>query len=121
MTPRIDRERRTIAVMIGIYCSARHDDGPDASALCPECSGLLDYAMARVDKCPFIDDKPTCARCPVHCYRAAERARIREVMRYAGPRMVYRHPLLTLRHYADQVRHRPKPRRRSDEAHRPQP
>ena len=100
--------------MVGIYCRGRHG----SAALCPECSGLLEYALQRIEKCPFLDDKPTCARCPVHCYRAAERAHVRQVMRYAGPRMAYRHPVMTVRHYVDQVRHRPKrrlPKRRAGE------
>ena len=59
--------------------------------------------MERVDRCPYRADKPTCARCPTHCYRAAERAQVRAVMRYAGPRMILRHPWLTVRHYADQI------------------
>ena len=88
--------------MIEMYCRGRHGS-PD---LCPECRGLLDYAMRRVDKCPFGAEKPTCAQCPVHCYRAAERADIRRVMRWSGPRMAYRHPIMTIRHYFDEIRWR---------------
>jgi len=39
-----------------------------------------------------------CNLCQVHCYSEAMRARVREVMRYAGPRMPLRHPWLALRH-----------------------
>ena len=42
----------------------------------------------------FGDDKPTCANCKVHCYSEAMRERVRDVMRYAGPRMLWRHPVL---------------------------
>jgi hypothetical protein len=106
---RLARERHTIEVMIGIACRGRHAEsrvGLKRGSLCPECEQLLAYAMERVDKCPFADDKPTCARCPVHCYRAAERAQVRAVMRYAGPRMMFHHPILTIRHYSDELSRR---------------
>jgi len=85
-------------VMTGIYCHDVHgeDDGP-----CEECRELLEYATRRLDRCVFGDDKPTCANCKVHCYNAAMRAKVREVMRYAGPRMLWRHPVLAIRHLLD--------------------
>lgn len=95
---RLDREKRTIRVMIGMYCRAHHTP---ASPLCPECAELLDYAVARTDRCRFGADKPTCANCPVHCYKPAMRERVRTVMRYAGPRMLLRHPVLALLHLWD--------------------
>jgi hypothetical protein len=49
-------------------------------------------------RCPFGADKPTCANCTIHCYRAEMREQVREVMRYSGPRMMWRHPLLALAH-----------------------
>jgi len=101
---RLARERRTLEAMIGLHCRGRHNtNGP----LCDDCAALLDYALCRLDSCPFGTEKTTCARCPVHCYKPAMRARIKEVMRYAGPRMLYRHPILALRHQWDGFR-RPK-------------
>jgi hypothetical protein len=96
-TPRrVRREKRTIAVMIDMYCADHHD-----REACAECSGLRDYAFARIDKCPFHFHKPTCVNCPIHCYRPTMRDRVREVMRYAGPRMPLRHPWLALMHLLD--------------------
>jgi len=95
--PRLARERRTVAAMIRIYCRAHHGAGQ----LCAECSELLEYALSRLDRCPFAPDKPTCAKCPIHCYKPAMRQQIRAVMRFAGPRMIYRHPYLALRHFLD--------------------
>lgn len=97
---RIEREKYTIRVMIGMFCRAHHDthDG-----LCPDCQALYDYAMQRIDKCPFIQNKPTCAKCPIHCYRKDMRERVRQVMRYAGPRMAFLHPILTIMHYVDEL------------------
>jgi hypothetical protein len=68
---------------------------------------LLDYAEERLARCRFQEGKTTCAHCPVHCYRLALRDRIREVMRYAGPRMLVEHPWLAVRHLLDGWRKRP--------------
>jgi hypothetical protein len=92
---RLARERRTVVAMIRIYCRDRHRTRGE---LCAECGRLHDYAMGRLDRCPFAEDKPTCAQCPVHCYQPALRERIRQVMRYAGPRMLWRHPWLAICH-----------------------
>jgi len=85
--------------MIGLYCHAHHSPPGDAAhRLCPECTGLLSYAHARLAACRFGNQKPTCKRCPVHCYAPNRRQAIREVMQYAGPRMILHHPLDAIRH-----------------------
>ncbi len=75
--------------------------------------GLMDYATRRLDRCIFGDEKPTCTNCKVHCYTAAMREQVRVVMRYAGPRMMWRHPLLAFAHVADGRREAPELPRRS--------
>jgi hypothetical protein len=95
----LEREYKTIREMIDLSCSKRH--GAKPGELCPSCRKLLSYAQARLDKCPYREKKPACARCPVHCYKPAMRDRIRDVMRWAGPRMMRHHPLLALRHLLD--------------------
>lgn len=114
LSRRLRRERRTVEAMIRMYCRAHHagarEGEPGTACLCPACAALLDYADRRVAACPFSQDKPTCAQCTVHCFRASEREEIRAVMRYAGPRMTMRHPYLAIRHLFDR-RHRPEPRR----------
>lgn len=102
--PRLNRELRTVEVMIALYCRDHHAGGDTP---CSECSQLRDYARQRLDKCPFQEGKTTCARCPVHCYKPEMRERVRAVMRYAGPRMLWRHPLLTIRHMLDGRRREP--------------
>jgi len=102
--PRMAREGKTVEAMINIYCHGRHGT---KDKLCSECRELLDYAMTRLDKCPFQEGKTTCANCPVHCYKPVMREKIRAVMRYAGPRMFYRHPVLALFHYIDGLRKEP--------------
>lgn len=102
MTPlktRLARERHTMAMMVEIYCHARHDH--PSSALCADCQEFLDYADLRLEKCPYGEDKPTCANCPIHCYKPGPRARARMIMRYSGPRMLLRHPYLAIAHKLD--------------------
>lgn len=99
--PRMAREKRTITAMIRIYCRGHHrSDGE----LCAECDALRQYAMARLDRCPFGLEKPACADCTIHCYKPQMRQRVREVMRFAGPRMLLRHPVLAVRHQIDSRR-----------------
>jgi hypothetical protein len=88
-------EVRTVEAMIRIYCRAHHGAG---HVPCADCAGLLAYAQERIAKCPFGVGKPVCNQCPVHCYQPGMRACIQTVMRHAGPRMLWRHPLLAVRH-----------------------
>ena len=88
------QERDTLQAMIHLYCQGLHDSKP----LCEECSELWDYAEERLAKCPFGVEKPTCQNCTVHCYKPEMRQRIKEVMRYAGPRMIIHHPVMAIRH-----------------------
>jgi hypothetical protein len=97
--PRIARERRTVVRMVDIYCRAHHVDD---RVPCDSCQSLVSYAMARLDHCVYGADKPTCRKCPVHCYRKELRAQMREVMVYAGPRMLLLHPALAVRHLFDE-------------------
>ncbi|HPW55436.1 MAG TPA: nitrous oxide-stimulated promoter family protein [Thermoanaerobaculaceae bacterium] len=100
---RLERERRTVAAMIRLYCRAKHG----SRKLCTDCHALGEYASGRLGRCPFGEGKPTCADCPIHCYAPAMRERIREVMRWAGPRMLWRHPVLAVRHLLDGRRQPP--------------
>jgi len=101
--PRLRREDSTVRAMIEIYCRRHHS----SDGLCKECSNLYDYARERLIKCPFQEGKTTCARCPVHCYNTGMRKKIREIMRYSGPRMIYKHPLAAIRHVIDGRRKKP--------------
>jgi hypothetical protein len=84
--------------MVRLYCRAHHGAG---GSLCGECQALRDYALCRLDRCPYGAEKTTCARCPTHCYKPALRAQVQVVMRYAGPRMLFRHPILAVLHMLD--------------------
>jgi hypothetical protein len=98
-TRRIRREKRTITAMIGMYCRAHHEPGD--GSLCEACGSLHEYALARIDRCPLCPDKPTCANCEIHCYRKDRREEVRQVMRWSGPRMMRRHPVLAVMHILD--------------------
>ena len=91
---RIEREKKTVGQMIGLYCHAHHK----GATICDDCKALLDYAHVRLDHCRFSNHKPTCKRCPVHCYKPVMRQQMREVMRYSGPRMLWHHPIAAIRH-----------------------
>jgi hypothetical protein len=94
---RISRERNTVVVMIALYCRKHHF----ADGLCVQCKELLEYTHERLDKCPFGEGKTTCARCSVHCYIPEMRQKVKVVMRYSGPRMLYKHPVMAIQHFID--------------------
>ena len=93
---RLAREWKTVRCMVEIYCRVHHP-----AALCPDCEELLRYVSLRLDRCQFGEEKPTCARCPVHCYQRDRREQIKAVMRFSGPRMLWEHPWLSLCHLLD--------------------
>jgi len=101
---RLNREWKTMEAMIKIHCRDLHGS---STTLCSECQELLDYANVRLERCRFGEEKPTCAQCPVHCYQKIRREQVKAVMRYAGPRMVWEHPIMSVRHWLDGFRKAP--------------
>ncbi|MDE6079095.1 MAG: nitrous oxide-stimulated promoter family protein [Duncaniella sp.] len=87
-------EKHTVERMVRLYCRRREGN----ARLCGECEELLRYALRRLDGCRFGDGKPTCRQCVVHCYSRPMAARMRVVMRWAGPRMLFYHPWEALCH-----------------------
>ncbi len=90
-----EREKAMVSQMIALYCKKNHGT---KSGLCPDCAELDRYARARSDKCPFMETKTFCSNCRVHCYKPEMREKIRAVMRFSGPRMIFHHPAAALRH-----------------------
>lgn len=88
------REKQIVSMMIALYCRRNHG----GKGLCPDCAALDAYARQRSDRCPFMETKTFCSNCRVHCYRGDCREKIRAVMRFAGPRMIFYHPILAIRH-----------------------
>ena len=101
---RLAREWKTMSAMVRIYCRDHHH--PE-NGMCDECRQFLDYAGVRLERCRFGEEKPTCANCPVHCYQRDRREQARVVMRYAGPRMLWEHPVMSLCHWLDGYRKAP--------------
>lgn len=102
--PRLMREQQTVSAMIRLYCQHHHQDPH-----CRHCRQLRDFAHQRLRRCRYgHGHKPTCANCNIHCYAPAMRKQIQQVMKWSGPRMLLRHPWLTLRHLLDGLRKAPK-------------
>ena len=89
-----EREKQIVSEMIRLYCRKRHGT---RTGLCPECAELDAYARTRSDRCPFMETKTFCSNCKVHCYKPEMREKIREVMRFSGPRMLFHHPVMAVR------------------------
>ena len=90
-----EREKKIVSQMIALYCKKKHGGKKE---LCTECEELMQYAKLRSDKCPFMETKTFCSNCKVHCYKPEMREKIREVMRFSGPRMIFTHPITAVRH-----------------------
>lgn len=101
-----EQEVKQIPLMIRIYCHGNHKT--KGKTICPECEKLTDYALFRLDKCPFKEDKQFCSFCRIHCYKPEYREEIRAVMKYAGPRMLFRHPIFALKHVLQVIRNKRK-------------
>lgn len=91
---RIEREKSTVEDMIRLYCR-RH---LGVETLPDQYADLIAYAHKRLELCKFGNSKPTCRKCPIHCYAPARRELMRTVMRWSGPRMLFYHPIAALRH-----------------------
>ena len=81
--------------MIHLYCNKVEKN----KTLCSSCQQLLDYAFARLDKCPYGEAKTACKSCKVHCYKPQMRNKIKTVMCIIGPRMLFYAPLAAWRHF----------------------
>ena len=90
-----EREKIMVSQMIALYCRNKHGK---SQGLCPDCAALDSYARERSDKCPFMETKTFCSNCKVHCCKPEMREKIRAVMRFSGPRMMFHHPVMAVRH-----------------------
>ncbi len=103
-TKDLNRDLKTLALFIRIYCKHKHKDLPkepmamkthDVTAiagrqlhLCADCRKLLAHAFTKRSHCP-MDPKPACKHCPNHCYHPTYRQQIRQVMAFSGKKMVF--------------------------------
>jgi hypothetical protein len=98
LSPRLQREEKTVNLMINMYCQTHHNSSDEN---CEKCITLRNYARVRLEHCRYGDNKPTCSNCPIHCYRKSMASEIKKVMRFAGPRMMFKHPILAIKHVLD--------------------
>lgn len=92
---RVDHEKEVIKLMIEIYCKHKHKN---KDGLCEECQELLDYAHLRLSRCKFGDEKTTCGKCPIHCYKKDMKEKVKDVMKFSGPRLLIYKPTELLKH-----------------------
>lgn len=92
---RVEKEKKVIELMINIYCRKKHGS---KNELCEECKELLEYANKRLTLCKFGDEKTTCSKCPIHCYKKDMKAKVKEVMKFSGPRLIIYNPIELIRH-----------------------
>ena len=92
---RIEREKHIIGVMVEIYCKKKHKS---KDGLCSECRELLDYSRQRLDKCKFGEQKSYCQKCPIHCYKKDMKEKIKDVMKFSGPRLLFYNPVEFFKH-----------------------
>lgn len=102
MTDRLKREMNTVEIMIKLYCEEAHGN---KNKLCLECEELKNYAFKRLENCKHGKLKPICGKCKIHCYKPEMRDKIRMVMRKAGPKMLFRHPIISLIHLVDSFKY----------------
>ena len=93
-------ENALIQKMIEIYCSKNHNTG---TKLCESCAGLLAYSNERIRRCPFGEEKPVCQKCKIHCYKKEYRDKIKEVMKFSGPKVILYKPISALKHLLKQT------------------
>ena len=93
------RESRVVHEMIALFRRGVHHTAK--GSLCPECEALDAYAQKRIARCPFMRTKTFCSVCSVHCYAPKQQEEIRQVMRYAGPRILFHHPAMCMHHAID--------------------
>ena len=101
----IQQDTDKLVRFLSMYCDAHHGHrfrvpfvfehvkvpakvakGPE---LCDECKRLLRHAVVMRALCP-LDPKPKCRNCPQHCYRPLYKDQMEEVMKYAGPRSLFK-------------------------------
>lgn len=105
------KEKKLIPVMINMYCRGNHkaerkSAGLKRKEVCPDCAALTEYALFRLEKCPFKEDKGFCSFCKIHCYKPDMKEKIRLVMKYSGPRMIFTHPVFAFSHVAQMIKYK---------------
>lgn len=106
-----EREKKLVPVMIRKHCKGRHkaarkEQDVAGKEVCAECRELTEYALLRLEKCPFKENKQFCSFCKIHCYKPEMREKVKAVMKYSGARMLFTHPVFAISHVAQLIKHK---------------
>jgi len=105
LSMRLQNEFDTVKIMVELYCRDHHKT---ATVTCNRCVELTEYVRKRLVDCPFKEQKATCGNCTVHCYKKDMQQRVKEVMRYSGPKMIWKHPVKAIQHLINSKKEPPK-------------
>lgn len=94
---KVDRGFSLVKFMIEKYYDKHRDE-------LLEKEDLLAYVEKKLSLCPHGDDKPFCSSCKIHCYDETHRAKIKKVMKYMGPRMIFYAPKQSLKHFLEKMK-----------------
>lgn len=93
---RREKERRLLSCMVAYYCRKNHGN---RVRLCPECADVDRFIRQRCH-CPRQEATRLCRSCPAQCGRPELKEKLRRMVRYACPRMLFRHPVTVSRYVA---------------------
>jgi len=109
VTKQQKKDIKLIGKFVEVYCARKHQGAGRTwialpatlgeRSLCQECVAFLEYAVTRRLKCPLEAEKPTCKHCRIHCYDQLHREKVRQIMSYAGRKLLMRGRLDYLWHY----------------------
>ncbi|WP_455520983.1 nitrous oxide-stimulated promoter family protein [Parvimonas micra] len=89
-----DREKKVISEMVKLYCRKNHKK----RELCDECKEVLNYSLKRIDNCQCVETKLFCSSCKFSLYSPRDKEKVKQIMKFSGPRILFHHPLLVISH-----------------------
>ena len=91
------KELKTVRKMIEIYCKGQHRR--KSGDLCESCAELMHLCRSKGRAMPTYGRKKHFVPCAKHTVMHRPIGNeLKEVMRYSGPRMLWIHPIMTIRH-----------------------
>jgi hypothetical protein len=96
---RLNTEKKVFRDMVVLYCKKNHT----VNSPCEECKKIIDYGFKKIEICPYGESKPFCSKCSIHCYEKNMQKKVKEIMRYSGPRIIFYHPIASLKHLISSI------------------
>ncbi len=100
-----EKKIKLVTKMIGMYCKKHHVQEMKGQ-LCDDCGALLDYTSTRTRKCRNLENGTFCAHCTTPCYAPDKRGKMRQVMKFSGPRLIFYHPVWVMKHILEDRRNK---------------